>query len=62
MRQCLAKDSFRFLCFWSFLAPETKGRAASFRDAPSALLGTRSLKMETEGARKLRKSAANPLK
>jgi hypothetical protein len=51
----LAKDSFRFRGFWASLTPETKRRGEPYPQ-------DKVFEMETEGARKLRKSAANPLK
>jgi len=51
----LAKDSLRFCWFWASSTPETKRRGEPY---PS----NKVLELETEGATKLHKSAANPLK
>jgi hypothetical protein len=60
----LAKDSFRFRCFWGLLAPEAKRRESFIlrSGAERRVLKDEVFEMETEGAKELRKSAANPLK
>jgi hypothetical protein len=60
----LAKDSFRFRCFWGLLAPEAKRRESFIlrSGAERRVSKDEVFEKETEGAKKLRKSAANPAK
>jgi hypothetical protein len=57
----LAKDSFRFRCFWASSTPETKRRGEPYPQDEVFELETEG-QLETEAAKQLRKSAANPLK